>query len=181
MTTYLEQMLDYLNAVRCERAANIPQFRIVNQAAGVHSRNQKEHCRPLRMVGKVCKAINAIVHKVGEVEASERHALALRATAVAAEVDVLREKAGPHKESKRPQEVLEPCARTADPADDVRVGGAEFGDHHSYRILCAGAEAALFRMSDTADGHQDAADVDAQARPTWQPVRHCDNGCSVWK
>ena len=181
MTTYLEQVLDYLNAVCCERAVNITQIGTVSQATGVHGRNQKEHCRPLRLGGNVCKAVNAIVHKVGEVEASEHHALALHATAVAAEVDVLREKAGPHKESRRPQEVLEPCARTADPADDVRAGGAEFGDHHSYPILCAGAEAALFRMSDIADAHQDAADVDAQARPTWQPVRHGDNWRSVWK
>jgi hypothetical protein len=36
-------------------------------------------------------------------------------------------------------------------------------------------------MSDITDAHQDAADVDAQARPTWQPVHHCDNGRNTRK
>ena len=68
-----------------------PTVQFESMTAGVLGRNQKQRCQPLHPGADVHKAVDAIVHKVGEVEASEQHALALHATAVAAEVDVLRE------------------------------------------------------------------------------------------
>ena len=67
-------------------------------ATGIHVRDLKKHCRPLRVGADVREAIHVIVQTVGEVEVSQHHALAMHATAGTAKVDVVREKPGPRHE-----------------------------------------------------------------------------------
>ena len=73
----------------CHNAVWWCPIRVVDPAAGIRGRSQKERCQPLRLGADVHKAVDAIVHEVGVVEVFEHHALAMHAIAGAAQEDVV--------------------------------------------------------------------------------------------